>query len=187
VAFWGYNPRVLFGLMDGLDPSVGGARKLVDLHEPGLSQAAQTKRARRLWSRLKLAWDHVKENGMPGIWFARSWDSPYGSVWRSLPVWAETREEAEARVRVVGPMLGLQENWRLEFKFERTGTPEEATRELLSAINDKARRHETTVRELEDRLAKARERLEEEQRSVAGLAGAAMLLAPLPKDEVADE
>jgi len=187
VAFWGYNPRVLFELMGEHVPSVDGARKLVDLHEAGLSQAAQTKRARRLWSRLKPACDHVRENGMPGIWYARSWDSPYGSVWRGLPIWAETREEAEARIRVTGPMLGLQENWRLEFKFDRVGPPEDATRELLHSINDKARRQESAVRELEDRLARARKSLEEEQGLVAGLVGAAMLLAPLPKDEAEDE
>ena len=40
-----YTEEELFELMGEHDPSVNGARKLVDLHEAGLSQAAQTKRA----------------------------------------------------------------------------------------------------------------------------------------------
>jgi hypothetical protein len=178
--FWGWDPKELFALsqVGGGDPY----RALVRLHEPGLSGQAATKRSRRLQSRLETAVSHVRREGMPGIWECRSWDSPWGSVWRSLPVWAETAADAEARVRVAGPMLGLQENWKLEFKFDRAGTPEEAAKELLVLINGKVNERAADVKSLESRLNRARAQLAEEEARAAQLVGGAMLLAGVSEE-----
>lgn len=174
VAFWGWDPKELFELAQdfGIDPH----RALVLLHEPGISRQAITKRSRRLQSRIETAINHVRREGMPGIWECRSWDSPWGTIWRGLPVWAESAADAEARVRVAGPMLGLQENWGLEFKFDRAGTPEDATKELLKLINGKVNERTTDVKSLESRLNRARAQLAEEEAKAAQLIGGAMML-----------
>jgi len=194
IDFWGWHPEELFELARGnaLCPKRGEdlafARfeELVSAHaalvgDAPLSRAALTKRSRRLCSRLHTAVKHVQERGLsdrPGVWEVRSWDSPCGSVWRRLTVWGESRADVEARVRVVGPMLGLQEQWRLEFTFLGSGTPEAATSALLSMIGRREAQLQGAVADLESRLARVRAQLDEEQRAVAVLMGGALLLSP---------
>lgn len=186
IAFWGWPPGELFELVAGKGEPKERVEGLVCLHAAAvgdgpLSKGALTKRSRRLWSRLHNAVKHVQEVGLsnhPGVWEVRSWDSPYGSVWQGLTVWGESRADVEARVRVVGPMLGLQEAWRLDFTFLGGGTPEAATENILSMIGRREAQLQGVVTDLESRLARARAQLDEEKRKVATLVGGALLLSP---------
>jgi len=79
-------------------------------------------------------------------------------------------------------MLGLQENWRLEFKFDRAGTPEDATKELLRLINGKVNERISDVKSLESRLNRARAQLAEEEAKAAQLIGGAMMLVGMNEE-----
>ena len=174
VQHWGYEPMQLFKLgARGEDSS----KELIKSLYTGLKGPGITRRGRLLWSRVKHAVKYVYQTGGEGIWSVQSHSADYGSLWRDMKIWGASKEDVEARVRLIGPMTGLAPEWRLDIKFHDVGTPDDATQFAVTQANMKVNRLRRSIESYRKQLAAAETELEEELKNAAQSMGGIMLLS----------
>ena len=172
--FFGYDPVDLFKL--GFNEE-DDARKAIAFVFPESTRMTRNRDARRLYIRTSVGRDWVRKHGTTGLWHAsyrRAGDfrSP---LYQGITFYAHTRAEVEARIAMVGPMLGADPSWVPDVSFDCIGSPEEAMAKNSAAIEHYTRRYRDTVARYEKDLAEAREKLEQVSAEAGKLMGAVLL------------
>jgi hypothetical protein len=181
---WGYDRVHLFALGISDEASAKLLISRLDTTCPR-SGPGLTRSARRLWSRVKPAWNAVRRDGAAGIWNVSMGQAPYGSIWyRGISVWARDRAEAEAQALLVGPSTGMDVSWvsSLHISFTRLGTPDQATDISVKLASAEVTRIRELIKQKERDIATLRAKLEEEERKMGMVMGGIMLLSPVDDD-----
>lgn len=179
--FFGYDPVDLFKL--GLNEE-DDARKAIAFVFPESTRMTRNRDARRLYIRTTVARTWVRKNGTTGLWHASYRGAEYGTpLYFGITFHASSAAEVEARMAMVGPMLGADPSWRPSVSFDTLGSPEEAMAKNSTTIEAYTRRQRDAVARIEKELAEARKRLDFATTEAGKLMGAVMLGATDMDDE----
>jgi hypothetical protein len=172
--FFGYDPVVLHKMrLRGEEDCVQAMRSV----EPGASPMSRKRDGRRLWIRLEEAVHWVNKNGTEGIWHANWRNFEYGHpLYDGIRLYARELSEAESRVSLISPMLGVPENVRPTINFVDLGTPEKAMEFNSSHLNYLVSRPENMIKDLEKRLESERKRLEAAKQMSTKIVSAIMMM-----------
>lgn len=171
--FFGYDPVDLFKL--GLTHE-DDARHAIAFVFPESTRMTRNRDARRLYIRTSVARDWIRTNGTTGLWHATYRAAPYGTpLYSGITFHASSRAEVEARMAMVGPMLGANPTWRPSVIFDTLGSPEEAMAKNSTTIEAYTRRQREAVARIEKELAEARKRLDIATAEAGKMMGAVML------------
>lgn len=172
--FYGYDPVDLYKL--GID-SMEQAFQAVRAHYRGDSKQTDNRRAKLLLDRVREAVGYVRRNGTTGSWTVKfrsvPWDHPLHG---GLRFHASNKAEAESQARFIMPMLGIDPSGAISVEFTAIETREEMNVDNSVTINRVLNNKLEEIRQLERRLQKAKDSVEEFRAEAGKLMGAVMLL-----------
>lgn len=172
--FFGYDPVVLYKMRLRSQEDCISAIKTVD---PTTTHMSARRDGRRLWIRLEPVFEWIKQNGTEGIWSARWRSFDYGHpLYEGIQLYARERSEAESRIALISPMLGVTENDRAVIKFVDLGSAEKAMEFNGKNLQRLTGLHERTIKDLDARLEVERKRLEEARQNSTKIASALMMM-----------
>jgi hypothetical protein len=172
--FFGYDPVVLYKMRLRSQEDCIRAIGTID---PAATRMSARRDGRRLWIRLEPVFEWIKQNGTEGIWSARWRSFDYGHpLYEGIQLYARERSEAESRIALISPVLGVTENDRAVIKFIDLGGPEKAMEFNSKNLQLLTGRHERTIKDLDARLEVERQRLEDARQTSTKIVSALMMM-----------